>query len=81
MVSHGLACLEDSQSKPVLQSMYPCTGKQMPASVTKGQAVYSMKKHSGAFLRRRGGVAPGTEQLRPEFLIAVTVIWEEDDEI
>ena len=81
MISHGVASLEDPRSKAVLQSKYPCRGKQMPASVTKGQAVYSMKQLRNAFLRLRGGVAPGTGQLRPGFLITLAEVWEEDDEI
>ena len=81
MISHGVASLDDPRSKAALQSKYPSRGKQMPASVTKGQAVHSMQTLRDAFLKLRGGVAPGTGQLRPEFLITLAEVWEEDDGI
>ena len=43
--------------------------------------VASLKQLRSAFLRLRGGVAPGTGQLRPEFLITLAEVGEEDDEI
>ena len=55
--------------------------QQMPASVTKGQAVHSMQTLRDAFLKLRRGVAPGTGQLQPEFLITLAEVWEEDDSI
>ena len=58
MISNGIASLDDSPSKAVLQSKYPCRGKQL----------------RGAFMRLRGGVAPVTGQLRPAFLIALAEI-------
>ena len=76
ITSHGVANLKDPQSKAALQSKYPDRGRDMPVQVTKGLAVDSMYSLREAFLALKGGVAPGTGQLRPEFLTTLAEVWE-----
>ena len=45
--------------------------------MTKGQAVDSMSLRD-PFLALKAGVAPGTGQLRPEFLLSLAEVWEVD---
>ena len=77
IISHGVANLSDPRSKSALQSKYPARGRSMPLLVTKGHAVDSMMSLREAFLTLREGVAPGTGQLRPEFLVALAEVWNE----
>ena len=77
MTSHGVACLEDPRTKAALESKYPPRGKPMPDSVSKGQAVDTMRTLRTSWLALKGGVAPGTGQLRPEFLVTLAEVWEE----
>ena len=77
IISHGVANLNDPRSKSALQSKYPARGRSMPLLVTKGHAVDSMMSLREAFLTLREGVAPGTGQLRPEFLVALAEVWNE----
>ena len=49
----------------------------MPESVLKGQAVDTMKTLRDSWLALKAGVAPGTGQLRPEFLVTLAEVWEE----
>ena len=77
IISHGVASLSDPRSKAALQSKYPARGRDMPVQVTKGYAVDSMMPLREAFLMLKGGVAPGTGQLRPEFLVTLAEVWEE----
>jgi len=76
ITSHGVASLKDPQSKAALQSKYPDRGRDMPVQLTKGLAVESMISLREAFLALKGGVAPGTGQLRPEFLTTLAEVWE-----
>ena len=69
----------DPRSKSALQSKYPARGRPMPLLVTKGHAVDSMMSLKEAFLKLKGGVAPGTGQLRPEFLVTLAEVWEEGE--
>ena len=77
MTSHGVASLEDPVAKAALASKYPGRGKEMPQSVSKGQAVDTMRTLRDSFLALKAGVAPGTGQLRPEFLVTLAEVWEE----
>lgn len=77
IISHGVANLNDPRSKSALQSKYPARGRPMPLLVTKGHAVDSMMSLREAFLTLREGVAPGTGQLRPEFLVTLAEVWKE----
>lgn len=79
IISHGVANLNDPRSKSALQSKYPARGRPMPLLVTKGHAVDSMMSLKEAFLKLKGGVAPGTGQLRPEFLVTLAEVWEEGE--
>ena len=77
MTSHGVASLDDPIAKASLKSKYPPRGKAMPESVLKGQAVDTMKTLRDSWLALKAGVAPGTGQLRPEFLVTLAEVWEE----
>ena len=77
MTSHGVASLDDPIAKEALKSKYPARGKEMPASVSSGQAVDTMRTLRDAWLALKAGVAPGTGQLRPEFLTTLAEVWEE----
>ena len=79
ITSHGVASLRDPVSKAALQAKYPLRGRNMPEQVTKGLAVDSMMPLKEAFLTLKGGVAPGTGQLRSEFLVALAEVWEEGE--
>lgn len=81
IISHGVASLSDPRSKAALQSKYPVRGRDMPVQVTKGLAVFSMMPLREAFLTLKGGVAPGTGQLRPEFLVTLAEVWEEGTDV
>ena len=75
MTSHGVACIENPDTKAALRSKYPMRGKELPQAVTRGQAVDTMYLRN-AFLSLKSGVAPGTGQLRPEFLVTLAEVWE-----
>ena len=77
MTSNGVASLDDPIAKAALKTKYPARGKVMPDSVTKGQAVDTMRTLRDAWLALKAGVAPGTGQLRPEFLITLAEYWDE----
>ena len=77
MTSHRVASLDDPIAKAALVSKYPPRGQAMPPSVTKGQCVDTMKTLRDSFLSLKGGVAPDTGQLRPEFLVTLAEVWEE----
>ena len=79
ITSHGVASLSDPISKAALQAKYPLRGRSMPLHVTKGLDVDTMMPLREAFLALKGGVAPGTGQLRPEFLVALAEVWEEGE--
>ena len=80
MISHGVASIDDPISKAALASKYPPRTKEMPASVTRGQCVDTMRNMRDSWLALKGGVAPGTGQLRPEFLVTLAEVWEEDSD-
>ena len=76
MTSHGVACIDNPDTKTALKSKYPLRGRELPQTVTRGQAVDTMKSLRDAFLSLKSGVAPGTGQLRPEFLVTLAEVWE-----
>ena len=49
----------------------------MPENVSKGQAVDTIRTLRDSWLAFKPGVAPGTGQLRPEFLVTLAEVWEE----
>ena len=77
MLSNGVASLDNEQSLAALKAKYPQRGRPMQADVTKGRAVESMMGLRNNWLELKGGVAPGTGQLRPEFLTTLAECWEE----
>ena len=77
MTSHGVASIEDPKSKAALASKYPPRIKEMPPTVNRGQCVDTMRTIRDSWLALKGGVAPGTGQLRPEFLVTLAEVWEE----
>ena len=77
MTSNGVASLENRRVKASMEAKYPDRGKEMPARVSKGQCVDTMRTLREPLLALKRGVAPGTGQLRPEFLITLAEVWEE----
>ena len=77
MISHGVASASDPTTIQALSAKYPPRSRELPLTVTKGQAVESMKTLKDSFLSLSSGVAPGTGQLRPEFLSTLAEVWEE----
>ena len=80
MISHGVANIDDPTSKAALASKYPTRGNDIPATVSKGQCVDTMKSLRDSWLSLKGGVAPGTGQLRPEFLVTLAEVWDENSD-
>ena len=77
MTSHGIASIDDPVSKAVLASKYPPRSRDLPGSVTRGQCVDTMRTVRDSWLALKSGVAPGTGQLRPEFLVTLAEVWDE----
>ena len=60
-----------------MEAKYPDRGKEIPARVSKGQCVDTMRTLREPWFALKKGVAPGTGQLRPEFLVTLAEVWEE----
>ena len=60
MTSHGVACIDNPVTIAALKCKYPARRKELPPTVTKGQAIDSMSLRD-PFLALKAGVAPGTE--------------------
>jgi hypothetical protein len=77
MISYGVASASDPTIIEALSAKYPPRSRELPLKVIKGQAVESMQTLKDSFLSLSSGVAPGTGQLRPEFLSSLAEVWEE----
>ena len=77
MTSNGVASLDDRQVLNTLKAKYPAREKEMPSRISKGQCVDTMRTLREPLLALKRGVAPGTGQLRPEFLVTLAEVWEE----
>jgi len=77
MISHGVASASDPTTIEALSAKYPPRSRELPLKVSKGQAVESMQTLKDSFLSLTSGTAPGTGQLRPEFLSSLAEVWEE----
>ena len=77
MTSFGVASMEDSSTLEALKSKYPPRSEQIQSHVVKGQAVETLQNLRDAFLELQSGVAPGTGQLKPEYLKCLGEVWEE----
>ena len=60
--------MNDPVAVEALKLKYPPRGEQIQAQAVKGQAVETMQTLRDSFLDLQSGVAPGTGQLRPEYL-------------
>ena len=72
--------LDNQVAKNALKSKYPPRGRQIPHEIKKGMPVDSMKAIKYAFKNQKQGVSPGTGGLRPEFLVCLAEIWEDEAE-
>ena len=82
MTSQGIASPTDPQAVAALKAKYPERKESLPGQVIKCQAVESMKTLRDAILSLRHDwpdVAPGSGQLRPEFLKVLEETWEDGD--
>ena len=77
--SFGVVDINNPQARDALKSKYPVRGRQIQSSVIKGTAVESFRTIQGALMNLKGGVAPGTGGMRPEFLLKLTEVWKEDE--
>ena len=77
--SFGVVDINNPQARDSLKSKYPVRGRKLQSSVTKGTAVESFRTIQNALMNLKGGVAPGTGGLRPEFLLKLTEVWKEDE--
>ena len=69
--SHGMASMSDPRVKAQVQAKYPARGRDLPASVTKGNHVENLRGLRDALLELERGKSPGTGGLRAEFLIVL----------
>ena len=77
MISNGVADINNPATKASLGEKYPPRGRPMPEFVTKGEPVESMRGLRDVFLNLKGGTAPGTGGMRPEYLVSLAETWEE----
>ena len=77
LTSHGVAPPDDPRTIEALRAKYPERGKEIQENVTKGRAVESLGRLREAYLALPAGIAPGTGQMRPEFLKTIGEVWEE----
>ena len=81
MKSFGVVNLNNPASKKALMLKYPERSREVQQTVTKGAPVDSFRGLKFALLSLKGGVAPGTGGLRPEFLTTLAEVWDEKTEI
>ena len=81
MKSYGVVNLNNPASKKALMLKYPERSREVQQTVTKGAPVDSFRGLKFALLSLKGGVAPGTGGLRPEFLTTLAEVWDEKTEI
>ena len=79
MTSFGVVNINDPVSKAALKSKYPSRGRGMQTHVTKGTPVDNFNGLSGEFHNLKSGVAPGTGGMRPEFLVSLAEVWDEEN--
>ena len=79
MTSFGVVNINDPVSKAALKSKYPSRGREMQTHVIKGTPVDNFNMISGAFYNLKSGVAPGTGGMRPEFLVTLAEVWDEEN--
>ena len=79
MTSHGVVSMTDPIAQAALKAKYPPRSVPMPTQVLKGQAVERMLSLREPFLNAKPGTAPGTGQLRPEYLTALAEEWVEGE--
>ena len=75
--SHGIGNLEDPEVLNQMKAKYPERGHQLPSSVTKGQCVDNLTGLREVLLDLSPGVSAGTGGMRPEYLICLAEVWED----
>ena len=79
MTSFGVVNINDPVSKAALLSKYPSRGRQVQTHVIKGSPVDNFNGISGEFHNLKSGVAPGTGGMRPEFLVTLAQVWDDEN--
>ena len=77
--SNGVASMEDPAVRAALQSKYKERGRDLPASVTKGECLESIGGMRETILGLETGVSPGFGGLRNEHLRCLAEVGEDDD--
>ena len=76
--SHGVADMSNPEVKATMKSKYIVRGRELPSSVPRGQCVDNLRSLRSRLLSLHPGTAPGSGGFRPEFLIALAELWEDD---
>lgn len=79
MTSHGVASLSDPITKAALSSKYPKRCLPIPQRVEKTSPIESLSGLRDALINLKRGVAPGSGQFRPEFLITLAEVFQPGD--
>ena len=77
LTSFGVASTEDPAVMASLKSKYIQRGKDLPASVLKGQPVDSLSCLKETLLSLPTGVAAGTGGFHAEYLTSLAEVWDE----
>ena len=79
LTSHGVADTKDPAVMEALRSKYVERGRDLPASVTRGQPVDNVSGLKDALLALGTGTSPGTGGMRGEFLTCLAEVWDEEE--
>ena len=71
ILSHGVANIDDPRVREQLERKNPPRRRELPHSVTKGEAVPNLRGLREGLLNLRRLGSPGTGGLRPEYLITL----------
>ena len=77
--SFGIGNIADPEVLSQLKDKYPARGRDLPERVERGQAVDNMKGLRESLLQLKGGVAPGSGGLRPEYLVVLAEKMEREE--
>ena len=79
IVSPGLASVESPEVMDTLRAKFVARGRPLPTSVTRGQSVDQIRELREALLDLERGSASGPGGMKPDFLIALGEVLEEED--
>ena len=71
MNSCGIGNISNPEILTQLRDKYLVRGRDRPEKVERGQAVDDLKGLRDGLLQLRGGTAPGSGGLRPEYLVVL----------